>query len=72
MGGDYGHLANAQAAQLLQRIDHARLRHLVAGHLSEKNNTAGHVRSALGGVAPDLLSRTTLLAQDQASAWFEL
>lgn len=72
VGGDYGHLANGQAAQLLARIDHARLRHLVAGHLSEKNNTPGHVRQALGQVAGQLGERAALLCQDAASPWFEL
>jgi phosphoribosyl 1,2-cyclic phosphodiesterase len=72
VGGDYGHLANAQAADLLGRIDHPRLRHLVAGHLSEKNNTGAHVRAALGGVSPELLQRTALLAQDSVSPWFEV
>ncbi len=38
VGGDYGHLANAQARGLLQRLDTARLNRLIGMHLSEKNN----------------------------------
>ena len=38
VGGGLGHLSNLQAAELLAQLDHARLQHLVAAHLSEKNN----------------------------------
>ncbi|MDR1936032.1 MAG: MBL fold metallo-hydrolase, partial [Candidatus Accumulibacter sp.] len=38
IAGDFGHLGNAQAASLLRRIDTAPLRHVVAAHLSERNN----------------------------------
>lgn len=49
VGGRLGHLSNAQAAQLLAEIDTSALRHLVAAHLSDKNNRADLVRSALAG-----------------------
>lgn len=38
VGGSHGHLANAQAAGILQAVRHAGLRHVVAAHLSERNN----------------------------------
>ncbi|ROR29823.1 MBL fold metallo-hydrolase [Inmirania thermothiophila] len=47
---DWGHLSNRQAAALLARLDHHRLRHVVAAHLSETNNTPGHARAALAAV----------------------
>jgi phosphoribosyl 1,2-cyclic phosphodiesterase len=47
VGGDYGHLSNEQAAELLAKIDCSRLQHLVAGHLSEKNNQPQLARRAL-------------------------
>lgn len=72
VGGTYGHLANAQAADLLRRIDHGRLRHLVAAHLSEKNNHPDLVREALAGVSSELDSCLDLLIQDKASDWFAL
>lgn len=43
----YGHLCNEAAAALLRAIDTSRLRHLVAAHLSQQNNTAALARSAL-------------------------
>jgi phosphoribosyl 1,2-cyclic phosphodiesterase len=71
VGGNYGHLSNQQAAELLRRIDHQRLRHLVAAHLSEKNNTPELAREAMLSVA-DFGERLNLLAQDEGSGWFEL
>lgn len=47
IGGDYGHLSNAASAQLLARIDHSRLRTVVAAHLSQSNNRPELARSAL-------------------------
>ncbi|MEO5702418.1 MAG: MBL fold metallo-hydrolase [Gammaproteobacteria bacterium] len=47
VGGSLGHLSNAQAAHLLTRLDCSRLQHLVAMHLSEKNNTPALARQAL-------------------------
>ena len=38
VGGPLGHLSNAQAGSLLSRLDCSRLQHLVAAHLSDKNN----------------------------------
>ena len=38
VGGRHGHLSNAQAAELLGRLDCSKLQHLVAAHLSEENN----------------------------------
>ncbi len=50
VGGRLGHLDNAAAASLLDRIDRRRLQHVVAAHLSEQNNTAELARAALSGV----------------------
>ncbi len=72
VGGDLGHLSNAQAAALLKRLDHAGLEHLVAAHLSEKNNTPELACEALIEAAPQLERRLSLTHQDQASGWFEV
>ncbi|MGB5650334.1 MAG: MBL fold metallo-hydrolase [Sedimenticolaceae bacterium] len=72
VGGHYGHLNNAQAADFLRRIDHGRLRHLVAGHLSEKNNSPELARQMLESVSGDLCGRLTLLIQDRPSDWFAI
>lgn len=38
VAGRFGHLSNLQASEILKSIETSRLQHLVAAHLSEKNN----------------------------------
>jgi phosphoribosyl 1,2-cyclic phosphodiesterase len=47
VGGQYGHLENSQAAELLRQMDVTGLRHVIAAHLSQKNNTPALARQAL-------------------------
>jgi phosphoribosyl 1,2-cyclic phosphodiesterase len=49
VGGEHGHLSNAQAAGLLAEVETAALQHLVAAHLSEQNNRPELARAALAG-----------------------
>lgn len=49
VAGRFGHLDNAAAARLLASLDNSRLQHLIAAHLSEKNNTPELARAALSG-----------------------
>jgi len=50
VGGDLGHLENAESANLLARLDNSKLQHLLAAHLSAKNNTPLLAQSALANV----------------------
>ena len=50
IAGKRGHLSNDTAAELLGLVQHARLRHIVAAHLSERNNRPDLARSALAAV----------------------
>ena len=72
VGGAWGHLSNAQAAGLLARLDPGRLRHVLAAHLSEQNNTPALAREALAGAAPGLDGRIAVAHQDRPGAWFEV
>jgi phosphoribosyl 1,2-cyclic phosphodiesterase len=72
VGGAYGHLSNPQAAELLSRMDTARLRHLVALHLSEKNNHPRRVEDCLREAAPALGGRLSIASQEEIAGWFEL
>lgn len=58
VGGNFGHLSNRQAVELLGRIDLCRLKLLVAAHLSEKNNcpdlARDHLEGALNGCGADI------------------
>ena len=47
IGGRFGHLSNATAAEILARCASARLRHVVAAHLSRENNRPELARAAL-------------------------
>lgn len=50
VGGDLGHLENTDSANLLSRLDNSKLQHILAAHLSAKNNTPQLARAALGRV----------------------
>lgn len=58
VGGRFGHLSNDTAAQILAGCLHSGLKHLVAAHLSEQNNTPDLARAALaricGGALDDI------------------
>ena len=49
IGGRLGHLANDTTAQILAACWHRGVQHLVAAHLSERNNTPALARAALAG-----------------------
>ena len=49
ISGRLGHLDNAQAAQILSSIDRSGLQHVVAAHLSRKNNRPELAIDALAG-----------------------
>lgn len=50
VGGHLGHLDNGSAARLLAKLDNSKLKHIVAAHLSAKNNTQALARQALSQV----------------------
>lgn len=47
VGGRFGHLDNEAAADLLREMDTSALQHIIAAHLSQKNNLPGLARLAL-------------------------
>jgi phosphoribosyl 1,2-cyclic phosphodiesterase len=72
VGGPLGHLSNDQAARLLQQLDTSHLQHLVAAHLSDKNNQPGLARTALAAVldcAPDWIG---IAGQDDGLDWRDI
>src|SRR5580765_7186183 len=72
IGGRLGHLANDTSAQILEACMHAGLKHLVAAHLSERNNTPALARAALaaayGGVGDDIVVADAL----RGFVWLDL
>ncbi|MEQ1583142.1 MAG: MBL fold metallo-hydrolase [Candidatus Nitrotoga sp.] len=72
VGGRFGHLNNADAAALLSRLDYSRLQHIVAAHLSRKNNTpelAVHALSTALNCNPAWVAVAT---QDEGFSWREI
>ena len=49
VGCSYGHLSNEQAAGMVKSLECGKLSHIVALHLSEKNNTKDRAKAALAG-----------------------
>lgn len=72
VAGSLGHLSNDQAADFLRQFDLERLQHLVAAHLSEKNNTPDLVRSSMLEVSQNIEERLSIAGQDQVSPLFEI
>ena len=72
VGGRLGHLSNRQAAELLQQMDVSRLQHIIAMHLSEKNNTVALAREALGGALDCEQDWIGIAEQENGFAWREL
>ena len=68
----FGHLENGEAAALLGRVDCARLRHVVAAHLSETNNDPALARAALAGALGCETDWIAVADQDQGLPWREL
>jgi len=71
VGGDWGHLNNAQAVQLLRQIDLAQLCHLVVAHVSEQNNSRARAEDALLAVL-DTLDAVTFADQNEGFGWLQL
>ncbi len=71
VGGDWGHLNNLQAAQLLREIDGARLENLVVAHISENNNGREQAEQALLAVLGDL-DKVVWAQQDSGFDWLEV
>jgi phosphoribosyl 1,2-cyclic phosphodiesterase len=68
--GDWGHLSNAQAAQLLASIDTSQLQALWCAHLSQSNNTPALAQAGLAQVMGWELAQIRVLNQAQPGDWF--
>ena len=72
VGGRFGHLENAQSADLLARIAHPGLQHVLAAHLSRQNNTPDLARNGLAnalGCSPQWVG---IADQDLGFEWREI
>ncbi len=72
IAGRLGHLENNAAAGLLRDIDRGRLQHVVAAHLSERNNLPELAIGALAGVLGDVAERVSVASQEAGFDWRQL
>jgi phosphoribosyl 1,2-cyclic phosphodiesterase len=72
VGGPMGHLANAQAAQILEQCRHAGLKHVVAAHLSQQNNRPDLAAATIAGVLGTAASDVVVAHAVDGSPWLDL
>ncbi|MBY0577732.1 MAG: MBL fold metallo-hydrolase [Burkholderiales bacterium] len=72
ISGRYGHLDNGSSGELLARLDQSRLQHVIAAHLSRKNNTPELARHALCeamGCSPEWIG---VACQSEGFGWRQI
>lgn len=72
VGGQFGHLSNAQSAAIAAQLDHSGLTHVVAAHLSRQNNRPELARDALAQALGRASRDIAVADQFLGSDWFEL
>ena len=72
IAGPFGHLDNRTAGRLLAKLDRSRLKHLIAAHLSQKNNRPELAREALAGAIGCEASWVAIATQAEGFDWREL
>jgi phosphoribosyl 1,2-cyclic phosphodiesterase len=71
VSGRFGHLCNTDAGRLVAALDRGKLRHLIAAHLSQQNNTPALAIAALAGGAGCEDEWIGVAFQDAGFAWRE-
>jgi phosphoribosyl 1,2-cyclic phosphodiesterase len=72
VGGRFGHLNNQESAEILTRLDKSRLQHLIAAHLSRRNNTPALAVRALSAAAKCEESWIGVATQEDGFSWREI
>lgn len=72
VGGRFGHLNNNEAGALLASLDNSRLQHIVAAHLSRKNNTRELAVAALSTALDCAADWVAVATQDEGLDWREI
>ncbi len=68
IGGDYGHLSNQTAGEILDQLNRSRLKRIIGAHLSLKNNTPELARTALTDVVADCIE-VMIACQEEGFGW---
>lgn len=69
VAGDYGHLNNEQAMAMLTSIANQAPKVVIAGHISEQNNSVEAVSSRLGAWSQETNARVLYATQSQGFDW---
>ncbi len=69
VGGDYGHLANSQAAGIAGAVMHSALKHVVAAHLSQQNNLPELVENILAHALSCSANDIMVASQQEGCPW---
>jgi phosphoribosyl 1,2-cyclic phosphodiesterase len=69
VGGDFGHLSNAQAAEILTHVMHGKLRHVSAAHLSQQNNHPELAQSAVAEVLGCMPAEVFAASPETGTPW---
>jgi len=69
VSGRLGHLDNQSAATLLSKLDNSKLKHIVAAHLSAKNNTPFLAKRALSAVLNCEDDWIAIAGQEEGLTW---
>ncbi len=72
IAGPFGHLDNASSGRLLAALDRSRLKHVIAAHLSHRNNRAELARAALARALGCAEGWVGIATQEEGFGWREL
>ena len=72
VGGDHGHLSNAQAADVARAVQHDKLRHVVAAHLSQQNNRPALAQQALADALSCSARDIVVATADEGCNWLDV
>tara|TARA_B110000459_G_scaffold129834_1_gene142072 strand:+ start:608 stop:1375 length:768 start_codon:yes stop_codon:yes gene_type:complete len=72
VAGDYGHLNNVQAAELLDTINLERLRHLIISHISGENNLPNLAQDAVQPLLFGWTGSLLVASQEEGFDWVSL
>ena len=67
-----GHLDNRTSGEILAALDHSRLKHVIAAHLSQANNTPELARAALAQALRCEPGWIAVATQDEGFSWRDL
>ena len=72
VGGDHGHLSNAQAAGIARAVQQGNLRRVVAAHLSQQNNRPALAGEALAQALSCSVDEIVVATADEGCRWLDV